>query len=1603
MSLDFDLDEFVKNPSLEALDDCRVKDLLLIQAHYQIYLAKKASKEQIREAIEEKLKELGVLPKSETTSPVVNLPGQNVPPSDDEDEHKASPGGDAMGSALEEKQEGRRGSGLVSPPGGVEDSQTPPALEEILEDLNSLGLDGAAATKLKLSYTRLQMEREDRARQAEQDAKKLDFEARKLEYEHQLSMRRLELESQTKIQIRKMELENAKASELTSSLFSEGEVGRLIELPPFRETEVDAYFATFERLATVLKWPKEIWTTLMSGKLEGKAQKIWSALPLEDSTNYELVKAAILRAYEHVPESYRQKFREHTTKGASQTWVEFADEKRQLFEKWRLASKATDLESVCELFLLEDFKRCVPERCATYLNGRKVTLLSDAAVQADEFTLNHKAVFVQSPKSGKPVNALTGSGKGDSARTDSKPISTSTKESRECFFCHKKGHVLADCFLAKKKGVNTAKPTGFVKTVSKLDTNGTITEIRDSDDLTFECTVSIAGDPDSKKTIRVFRDTGASQSLIVKGTLPLTDETACGSVIIQGIEMGYLHLPLHEVQVESSLVSGQFKLAVCSALPLPGIDLLMGTDMLGGRIHPVLEVLKHPEMPDPLDDPRDASKVYPACVLTRAQARKRGEQFDLSDTCLATPLASDAVPPESSVNQERVKSVKTEMPAITLQITRDQLIAAQKKDPSLKTCFKSALSPEAVHSEPVAYYVEEGLLMRKWSSPVAAGLDWGVVTQVVVPSPHRQQVLSLAHDSPWAGHLGVSKTYNRILQHFFWPKLKSSVVRYCRSCHGCQVTGKPNQVIPPAPLHPIPAVGEPFSHVIADCVGPLPRSRSGKQYLLTLMCVSTRFPEAIPLRSITTKAVLKALTTFFSYFGFPRTLQTDQGSNFLSRTFKQVLGVLGITHKVSSAYHPQSQGALERWHQTFKSVLRKYCLESGNSWDEGVPFALFALRESVQESLGFSPAELIFAHTVRGPLQVLKEQLMSTDCSTRATNVLEYVSRFRERLHQACAIAKEALSSSQSSMKKRYDKSAVARSFEVGDQVLVLLPIQGSALSARFSGPYAIEEKLSETDYVIRTPDRRRQSRVCHVNMLKFYHARPQQEEKSSPAVVLPVSVVCSSANDDDGLVLRNAPQQCARLPNSEMLADLPTHLSHLSDEQAVDIAQLIGKYPMLFGDTPSQTTVIEHDIDVKDSAPIRQHPYRVNATKREIMKKEVNYLLDNNLACASSSPWSSPCLLVPKPDGTSRFCTDFRKVNAVTVPDSYPLPRMEDCIDNIGSARFVSKLDLLKGYWQVPLTARASTISAFVTPDDFLQYNVLAFGMRNAPATFQRLVNTVLAGVPYCNAYLDDLVVYTSTWEEHMSSLKMVFDRLAEASLTVNLAKCEFAKATVTYLGKQVGQGTVRALDDKVKAIAEFPVPATRRELRRFIGMAGYYRSFCRNFSSVIAPLTSLLSTERQFKWSPECQHAFESAKALLSSAPVLAAPDFSLPFKLEVDASAMGAGAVLLQESSSGFDHPVCFFSKKFTKAQLNYSTIEKEALALLWALQHFEVYVGSSSVPVLVYTDHNPLVFLQRMYNQNQRLMRWALVIQNYNLDIQHKKGVDNVMADALSRVH
>uniref|UniRef100_A0A3B1IC10 ribonuclease H n=1 Tax=Astyanax mexicanus TaxID=7994 RepID=A0A3B1IC10_ASTMX len=616
----------------------------------------------------------------------------------------------------------------------------------------------------------------------------------------------------------------------------------------------------------------------------------------------------------------------------------------------------------------------------------------------------------------------------------------------------------------------------------------------------------------------------------------------------------------------------------------------------------------------------------------------------------------------------------------------------------------------------------------------------------------------------------------------------------------------------------------------------------------------------------------------------------------------------------------------------------------------------------------------------------------------------------------------------QGRMKCQYDRKAVQRSFAVGDKVLAFIPIRGGNLSCRFSGPYSVIKKVSDRNYVISTPERRLKTRLCHINLLKPYYCcskvlnatesaegsklpvatvsvgvidgfwTPQSERQLEESVAVTDSV-CRVVEQDDGGQVELV---SVRLKNSEYLLELSKHLSHLSLEQRRDIENLIQEFPTLFKDSPGLTPLAVHDVDTGDATPIKQHPYRLPPCKLKIVREELAYMQEIGVIEPGQSDWSSPVVLVPKPDGTVRFCVDYRKVNLVTKSDTFPIPRLDDCIDRIGKAKCVSKLDLLKGYWQVPLSDRAQKVSAFVTPEGLYCCKVLPFGMKNAPATFQRLMNQITAGLANVVIYLDDAVVHSESWQDHVKHLRELFQRLHEAQLVVNLPKCELGKGQVTYLGHQVGQGKVIPRQAKVQAILDLPCPRTRRELMRVLGMCGFYRRFVPNFSAVTEPLTHLLRKDVKFYWTEECAKAFDQIKAVLACRPVLVAPDFNVPFKLAVDACDVGVGAVLLQSDESGVDRPVAYFSKKLNKHQRAYSTIEKEALALVLAIRHFEVYVSSVVGDLVVYTDHNPLTFLAKFQTSNQRVFRWSLVLQPYSLVIQHVAGKDNVIADTLSRM-
>ena len=1087
-----------------------------------------------------------------------------------------------------------------------------------------------------------------------------------------------------------------------------------------------------------------------------------------------------------------------------------------------------------------------------------------------------------------------------------------------------------------------------------------------------------------RTNVSILRDTGSSLSVIVKDVLPLTEETFTGqTVLIRGVEMGQEEVPLHRIYLSSNLVTGYVIVGVKPELPFKGISILLGNDLAKGRIlpDPIVTVNPDPTMKEENED------LYPNCAITRGMlAREKDteqptinleeKEEDLSTTIFTSMFADE---------QHEGSDTKA---------SRKQLIADQKTDPELRKLRETVAEEEERQTEDVNYYIENDMLMRRWRpADASADEEWREKHQIVVPPRYRKDILYMAHDALFSGHLGIKKTYHRILPYFYWPGLKKDVISHCKTCHTCQVVGKPNQVIPVANLQPIPAIQEAFAHIIVDCVGPLPRTKTGHQYILTIMCSATRYPEAIPLRNITAEKVSDCLTEFFTRYGLPKSIQTDRGSNFTSKLFSQVLKTLGVQHHMSTAYHPESQGALERFHQTMKTMLRTYCHEHQKDWDKGLPLVLFAAREAVQESLGFSPFELIFGHTVRGPLKLLQEAWMS---ETEPTGLLKYIDKYKNRLFSTFDFVHKNLESAQKKMKTWYDKRARKRSFAPGDQVLLLLPAPGNPLNVKFFGPYEVEAKVSEVNYLLKTPDRKRKKRLCHINMIKPYFSRENNETQNTVKILSPlVSFIPDSQNE-----WQDRFTGC-KLNNSQVLQNLEEKLGHLNFSEKKMIENLIAKYSPLFKDIPSRTNLIEHDVILEDSTPIKQHPYRINPRHLALVRKEIAYMLENDMIELSNSNWASPIVLVAKADNTVRLCTDFRKVNAVTKTDPYPIPRVDDLIDKIGNAEYVTKIDLLTGYWQVPLTKRAQEISSFITPDGLYKYKVMPFGMRNSPSTFQRLMNHIIRDIPNCQAYLDDIVIYSNTFQDHINLIEQLFTKLLEANLTINLSKSHFGHATIEYLGHVVGNGKVKPVNAKIEAIQKIPIPTNKKQIRSFLGMAGYYRKFCPNFSVIASPLTNLLKKNSSYTWTPDCDKAFNHLKLILSHAPILTMPNFDEQFYIMVDSCNIGTGSVLFQKDQNGIEKPISYFSQKFNSSAQRYSTIEKELFGIILSLKQFDFYISGSPFPIIIYCDHNPLVFLSRI-TVNQRILRWSLFLQAYNIEIRHIKGTRNLFADCLSRM-
>ena len=429
------------------------------------------------------------------------------------------------------------------------------------------------------------------------------------------------------------------------------------------------------------------------------------------------------------------------------------------------------------------------------------------------------------------------------------------------------------------------------------------------------------------------------------------------------------------------------------------------------------------------------------------------------------------------------------------------------------------------------------------------------------------------------------------------------------------------------------------------------------------------------------------------------------------------------------------------------------------------------------------------------------------------------------------------------------------------------------------------------------------------------------------------------------------------------------------------------------------------HSIITTTNKPIKLKPYKLSKEHSDILKNEIISLLDKGLIVPSHSPWAFPVLLVRKKNGKWRLCIDYRKLNEITYKDAYAIPYMEELLYSVCGAIIFSAIDLFAGYHQIPMNPDDIEKTSFTTKFGNYNFKVMPFGLTNAPATFQREMNRILLPlIGKCLfVYIDDIVVYSRSLEEHLYHLKQVFDIFSKYNLSVNLQKCKFFQKSVEVLGHVLTSKGLKTVPSKVQSIALWDVPRNVSELRSFLGLASYYRKFIQNFSIIADPLFQLLKKNQEYIWSNECNDAFEEIRQCLLSDPVLSYPDFNKEFIVRTDASTRGIGAVLLQVEEDKLEHPICCVSRTLSNAEANYSVTDLEGLAIYYAIQKFRQYLISNKSPTIFITDHKPLVgFFKNTIPDKGRHLRWIEEFNKYKIQLKYEKGKKNVFADALSRL-
>ncbi len=1335
------------------------------------------------------------------------------------------------------------------------------------------------------------------------------------------------------------------------------------------QDDPEAFIDLFEKTAAACGWPQTDWPVRLIPLLTGEAQLAAQQLPVQNLLVYEDLKRAILQRVGRSPEQHRQRFRSLELGENGRPFV-MAHQLRDACRRWLLAGEG-GVDDIIDQVVLEQFIARLPKRTAQWVQCHRPASL-DLAIQLaeDQMVACHGvgeplpsvSLSLPSPSVSPPI-FLPRSRAGVVPRAQPRwrggpaPESTAARaHSREAGSAgpsHAAGPVssvsprqflvpLPATGVAGKPGPacwRCGDPGHFIDRCPVMEV-GTLVRVPDVPQAApdqaggYQIPVSMRGG-----TYWALVDSGCNQTSIHQSLVqPEALDMSC-MVRVRCVHEDVAEYPVVRLAIQFRGQKHNVEVAVNPHLRHP---LILGTNWPSFKI--LLGVLC-----------ADASwgKETPG----REAAVRSGE---------AEPGLAEAAPGDRNAIE---RSILTE---------RDDFPLEQSQDETLRNAFAQVCSIDGrpLQTARAPSYPYFAILKDRLYRVTQDAQSKQDTTQLLVPKSRREMLFQAAHCNPMAGHLGQATTLNRLMARFFWPGIHENVRRWCAACRECQLVNPPAS--PKAPLRPLPLMQVPFERIGMDLIGPLERSARGHRFALVLVDYATRYPEAVALRNISAKSVAEALFSMISRVGIPKEILTDQGTAFMSRTIRELYELLGIKSIRTSVYHPQTDGLVERFNRTLKTMIRKFVHEDAKNWDKWLEPLLFAVREVPQASTGFSPFELLYGRQPRGVLDVLRETW--EEGPSESKNEIQHVLDLRTKLHTLGQLSMENLLQAQDKQSRLYNRGARLRNFTPGDKVLVLLPTSSSKLLAKWQGPFEVTRQVGGLNYEVVRTDRSGARQIYHLNLLKKWNE------------VEPVMLATVVSNEED-----LGPEASLKVPS----LTLAPGGDHLSPSQLTDVARLQREFADVFSPRPGRTNLIQHHIETEPGVVVRSRPYRLPEHKKKVVQSELEAMLEMGVIEESRSDWASPIVLVPKTDGSVRFCVDYRKVNAVSKFDAYPMPRVDELLDRLGTARFYSTLDLTKGYWQIPLSPLSKEKSAFTTPFGLHQFVTLPFGLFGAPATFQRLMDKILRPhTAYAAAYLDDIIIYSQDWQRHMVHLREVLRALRGAGLTANPKKCAIGRVEVRYLGFHLGHGQVHPQIDKTAAIAACPRPKTKKEVRQFLGLAGYYRRFVPDYSELTSPLTDLTKKEvpDTVPWTERCQQVFTQVKAALCGGPLLHSPDFSLPFLLQTDASDRGLGAVLTQEIG-GEERPVLYISRKLSKRETMYSTIEKECLAIRWAVLTLRYYLLGREFTLC--SDHAPLQWLHRMKDTNARITRWYLALQPFKFKVIHRPGTQMTVADFLSR--